>query len=210
MKEQARQEMAEEDLGGGMFDEDVAQMKTFAAKVAEPQIYENDERQQLDEAITFFNKKESLKKAKTGTRLYYSEVSDTGKDIYLRSKMEVRAPAELIIGYYMAYTNQFNTYKTTYGGGFSIGERSSDHSVIAGGTLPLPRPLQDRQILIKTLWEKLDNDTYLVSQRPVEHESVPLPVNTVRTTTVRVIKLTRITPSLTMYVRCAAHWRTQI
>jgi hypothetical protein len=35
MKEQARQEMAEEDLGGGIFDQDVKEMRTAASKCFE-------------------------------------------------------------------------------------------------------------------------------------------------------------------------------
>ncbi|GMI30191.1 hypothetical protein TeGR_g14227 [Tetraparma gracilis] len=70
MKEQARQEMAEEDLGGGMFDQDVKNMRDFASKVAsEPQVYDADERQQLDVTLVRFNTEISLRKYKTGTKL---------------------------------------------------------------------------------------------------------------------------------------------
>ncbi|GMI21527.1 hypothetical protein TeGR_g3935 [Tetraparma gracilis] len=78
MKEQARQEMAEEDLGGGMFDQDVKDMRDFSTKAAQPQVYDADERQQLDESLEIFNKKVSLKKYKTGTKMYSAEISDSG------------------------------------------------------------------------------------------------------------------------------------
>ncbi|GMI25162.1 hypothetical protein TeGR_g8236, partial [Tetraparma gracilis] len=48
MKEKARQDMAEEDLGGGMFDKDVKGMREFAAKVPLPQVYDPGEQQMLD------------------------------------------------------------------------------------------------------------------------------------------------------------------
>ncbi|GMI39863.1 hypothetical protein TeGR_g2686 [Tetraparma gracilis] len=197
MKEQARQEMAEEDLGGGMFDEDVRDMRDFAAKVAsEPQVYDADERQQLDESLAFFNKPSSLKKYKTGTKLYSAKITDKG-EVRERLEVAVRAPPEQIVSYYMGNTHQFAKRNATYGGGFGMGERRNNHSLVAGGTLSMPHPFQNRLIVIKTLWEKLDNDTFFLLQVPSTHGSIPSPENVVRTTNMRLMKLTGIGPSLT-------------
>ncbi|GMI20517.1 hypothetical protein TeGR_g5060 [Tetraparma gracilis] len=197
MKEQARQDMAEEDLGGGMFDQDVKNMRDFASKVAsEPQVYDADERQQLDVTLVRFNTEISLKKYKTGTKLYDAEITDTG-EVRARLKLDVRAPPEQIVSYYMGHTQQFVKHHKSYGGGSGMGERRNNHSLIAGGTLSMPQPFQNRLIVIKILWEKLDKDTFFVSQVPSTHDSIPLPKNVVRTTNTRLMKLTRIGPSLT-------------
>ena len=79
------------------------------------------------------------------------------------------------------------------------GERLNDHNVVAGGVLPLPKPFSDRQIILRTLWEKLDDDTYFLSQTPCIHRDFPLPENTVRTSNTRLAKLTRTGPSLTRF-----------
>ncbi|GMI23643.1 hypothetical protein TeGR_g10659 [Tetraparma gracilis] len=199
MKEQARQDMAEEDLGGGMFDEDVQDMRDFAAKVAsEPQVYDVDERQQLDESLAFFNKPSSLKKYKTGTKLYDAEITDKG-EIRAHMTLDVRAPPEQIVSYYMGHAQQFAKHNKSYGGGFGMGGRRNNHSIVAGGTLPMPQPFENRLIVLKILWEKLDNDTFFLLQVPSTHDSIPSPENVVRTTSMRLMKLTRIGPSLTKF-----------
>ncbi|GMI57493.1 hypothetical protein TeGR_g264, partial [Tetraparma gracilis] len=201
MQEQARQEMAEEDLGGGIFDHDVEDMRDFASKVAsvsEPQVYDADERQQLDITLARFNAEISLKKYKTGTKLFSAEITDKG-EVSVRLKLNVRAPPEQIVSYYMGNANQFAKHNNSYGSGFSLGERRSNHSLIAGGTIPFPQPFQDRAIVIKILWEKLDDDNFFVSQVASTHDSVPVPVNAMPASITRFIKLTRIGPSLTKY-----------
>ncbi|GMI32813.1 hypothetical protein TeGR_g776, partial [Tetraparma gracilis] len=75
MTEQARQEMAEEDLGGGMFDEDVTNMREGAARCSLPQQYTAEERETLDKQLAEFNAPaKALKKYKTGTKLYFCAV----------------------------------------------------------------------------------------------------------------------------------------
>ncbi|GMI33635.1 hypothetical protein TeGR_g4612 [Tetraparma gracilis] len=70
MKEQARQEMAEEDLGGGMFDQDVKNMRQAASKCDEPQQYDADEQATLDEQLAVFNTPpKRLQKYKMETKL---------------------------------------------------------------------------------------------------------------------------------------------
>ncbi|GMI19409.1 hypothetical protein TeGR_g8828, partial [Tetraparma gracilis] len=82
MKEQARQEMAEEDLGGGMFDQDVKEMRDFSAKVALPQVYDADEQQELDKQLALHEAPiPSLRKYKTKTKLYTCEIADTGSGL---------------------------------------------------------------------------------------------------------------------------------
>ncbi|GMI41992.1 hypothetical protein TeGR_g8254 [Tetraparma gracilis] len=97
MKEQARQDMAEEDLGGGIFDNDVKEMRTAAASYALPQVYNADERQTLNAALAKFNTPTSYKRFKTGTKMYTAEITDTGKTVFVRAEMQVRAPAEQIV-----------------------------------------------------------------------------------------------------------------
>ncbi|GMI36316.1 hypothetical protein TeGR_g6771 [Tetraparma gracilis] len=102
MKEQARQEMAEEDLGGGMFDEDVVNMREGAAKCLLPQQYTAEERETLDKQLAEFNAPaKALKKYKTGMKLLQTQTYDDGHgmkvflDEFLfhifRNKMQVGA-----------------------------------------------------------------------------------------------------------------------
>jgi hypothetical protein len=200
MKEQARQDMAEEDLGGGMFDQDKKNMRDFAEKVALPQVYDADERRQLDVSLAVFHEKVSLRKYKTGTKLYAAEITDTGQDVRARVKTEVRGPVEQVVGYYMGIPIQFNSHMDRYGS-VVVGERRNDHSTIVGGTIPMPPPLQKRHVVTKTLWEKLDDNTFFVTQVSVKHDSVPAVKNSISTTHTRLFKMTRIGPSLTKYVR---------
>jgi hypothetical protein len=97
MKEQARQEMAEEDLGGGIFDQDVKEMRDFAAKVPLPQVYDADEQQVLNEQLALHDAPQpSLRKYKTGTKLYTCQITDTGSGVDVRAEMEVHAPVEQV------------------------------------------------------------------------------------------------------------------
>jgi hypothetical protein len=97
MKEQARQDMAEEDLGGGIFDQDVKDMKVFASKCNDPQIYEAHEEEILATQLADFeDTPKKLKKYKTGTKLYSVDISDTGSGVELRGMQEIRAPIEQV------------------------------------------------------------------------------------------------------------------
>ncbi|GMI35155.1 hypothetical protein TeGR_g11424 [Tetraparma gracilis] len=107
MKEQARQDMAEEDLGGGIFDHDVVEMRDAAASYALPQEHTAEERQLLDDAKATFDAPTSFKKYKAGTKLYEAEITDAGKDVFVRMGFEVRAPAEQVLAYYMAHCMEF-------------------------------------------------------------------------------------------------------
>jgi hypothetical protein len=97
MKEQARQEMAEEDLGGGMFDQDVKDMREFADKVHLPQTYDADEQATLDTQLALHEAPgKSLRQYKTGTKLYTCQLANTGSGVDVRAEMEIRAPVEQV------------------------------------------------------------------------------------------------------------------
>jgi hypothetical protein len=102
LKEQARQEWAEEDLGGGMFDQDVKDMREFADKVHLPQTYDADEQQMLDTQLALHDAPDvALRSYRTGTKLYSCELADTGSGLDVRGKMVVGAPVEQVVGYWM-------------------------------------------------------------------------------------------------------------
>jgi hypothetical protein len=97
MKEQARQEMAEEDLGGGMFDEDVKELRKAVVSYALPQVYDAEEQQVLDEQLAILELPDkSLTKYKTGTKLYSCDLADTGRGVKVRGTLEVRASVEQV------------------------------------------------------------------------------------------------------------------
>jgi hypothetical protein len=201
MKEQARQEMAEEDLGGGMFDEDVKNMREGAARCSLPQQYTAEERQTLDmQRATFEAPEKALKKYKTGTKLYQAQLSDDGHGVNMRVQAEVRAPPEQLVAWFMGNGKQFNNLiedgsstQTTYK------EPDSDHSVTGRKTFPVPSPFSDREFVLRTLWEKLDDDTFFVTQASVEDAAFPRREGVVRATFVRAFKLTKISPKLTKF-----------
>jgi hypothetical protein len=201
MKEQARQEMAEEDLGGGMFDQDVKEMREAASKCNEPQVFDTDERQQLDEQRQLFGTlAKSARKYKTGTPLYRAQVADTGRGADTRVHMEVRAPPEQIIAYLMAHSKQFtaNRHASKRSADVTtVGERSSDHSLIVKRFIPLPAPIASRELVLRCIWEKLDDNTFFVAQSSCEHPNFPKDNNAVRMTLSRSYTLTRIGPKLT-------------
>jgi hypothetical protein len=199
MKEQARQDMAEEDLGGGIFDHDVVEMREAAASYALPQEYSAEERQQLDDAKAAFDAPTSFKKYKTGTKLYKAEVTDAGKDVFVRMEFEVRAPVEQVLAYYMGHALQFGNFGLIEELSGKVLERLSAHNNVGSLLIPMPHPFQDRRALWRALWEKLDDDTYFYTQSSCVHPQYPPAAGIVDLDTQRILKLTKIGPSLTKY-----------
>jgi hypothetical protein len=200
MKEQARQDMAEEDLGGGMFDEDVRDMREAASKCSEPQVYDADEQETLDEQLAFMNAPppKSLKKFRTGTPLYQAQVAYSSSGFEVRVQMSVRAPVEQVVAWFNARASQFSEHMFGSEGTVTvIGERRNDHSVVVKQPIPMPSPFVDREGVGKSLWKKLDDDVFFVSQVSCQHDDFPPRKTTVRTTFKRVMKLTRISAKIT-------------
>jgi hypothetical protein len=214
MKEQARQEMEEEDLGGGMFDQDVKGMRLAASKCNEPQVYDAEEQETLDaefelhEATT-----KSLKKISTRTKLYSLDIADTGSGVEARVMTEVRTPAEQVslqtanvtkdthlthfdlqvIAYLMGHKPEYEKYRTGENKHPSeMGERRSDHSVVSRTTLPMPNPFNDREIVIKSMWKKLDERTYFFSQTTCQQCEFPERPGIVRVIFRRSVMVTKI------------------
>jgi len=114
LNEQAREGMAEADMGGGRFGGDVRSVSEAAASYQLPQLYDTGERQALDESLVQFNKPVSLKNYKAGTKLYTAQLSGKAKQVFVRVQMEVRAPAEHVIAYYMAIAEQFTNHDNSF------------------------------------------------------------------------------------------------
>jgi hypothetical protein len=199
MQEQARQAMAEEDLGGGMFDQDVKDMREAAGSCARPQVYDPDEQDVLDTQLAFFNAPppKALKKYKTGTRLYEAQVARSSTQFDVRVQMSVRAPVEQVVAWTDVRATQFSRFTTGDGPSMTIGERRNDHSVVLKRPIPMPSPFDDREIIAKSIWKKLDDNTFFVAQTSCEHDDFPPQKNRVRVTFVRNFKLTRLGPKLT-------------
>jgi hypothetical protein len=205
MTEQARQDMAEEDLGGGMFDEDVKNMREGAARCSLPQQYTAEERQTLDKQRAAFDAPEKEpKKYKTGTKLCQAQLADDGHGVNMRVQAEVRAPAEQIVAYFMGNAKQFSEFMEERTPGSSrlttryMGP-ASDHSVMARVHIPVPSPLSDREFVLRTLWEKPNHGTFFVTQASVEDAAFPRREGVVRATFVRAFKLTKVSPKLTKF-----------
>jgi hypothetical protein len=189
--------MDEEDLGGGMFDQDVKDMKLGADNAALPQVYDPDELEILDGQLAVFDKPRALKKYKTGTRLYQAQLAQSGVAEGC-VQMDVRAPVEQVVAWFNARAPQFDKYMNEDVGMSTVtGERRNEHSVLANLRLPMPSPFEDREFVGVSLWRKLDDNTHFVSQTSVEHEDFPLQKNRVRMDVMRCVKLTRLGPKLT-------------
>jgi hypothetical protein len=200
MKEQARQEMAEEDLGGGMFDQDVKEMRKAAGSCNEPQIYTPTEQEILDKQLAIFNKPppKRLKKYKTRTRLLEAQVGKEGTSMNARVQMTLRAPVEQVVAWTNARAPQFNQFtQSGKGNEIAVGERSSDHSVIVRQRVQLPIPFDDREVVGVSLWRKLGENAYFVAQTQCEHVDFPLQRGQVRMSFGRCYKLTRLSAKLT-------------
>jgi hypothetical protein len=199
MKEQARQEMAEEDLGGGMFDQDVKDMREAADNAALPQVYDAEEQQILDTQLAVFNAPppKALKKYKTRTRLYEAQVAYSSNAYDVRVQMSVRAPVEQVVAWTDAHATLFNQYTTGDDRSSTIGERRNDHSVVLKQHVSMPAPFDDREIIAKSIWKKLDDNTFFVAQTSCEHDDFPPHKNRVRVSFTRCFKLTRLGPKLT-------------
>jgi hypothetical protein len=93
------------------------------------------------------------------------------------------------------YTGHINA-----GGGETfVGERRSNHSLVARVTVPMPSPFQDRDGVVRSLWKKLDENTYFMSQMSCEHVEFPESAEHVRMHIRRNFKLTKISPRLTLF-----------
>jgi hypothetical protein len=205
MTEQARQDMAEEDLGGGMFDQDVKNMREGAARCSLPQQYTAEERQTLDKQRAAFEAPEKEPKTyKTGTKLYQAQLSDDGHGVNMRVQAEVRAPPEQMVAIFMGNAKEFNEFMEARVPESSrvtamYKDPNSDHSVMARGHFPVPSPFSDREAVLRTLWEKQDENTFFVTQASVEDAAFPRREGVVRATIVRAFKFTKISPKLTKF-----------
>jgi hypothetical protein len=200
MKEQARQEMAEEDLGGGIFDQDVKEMREAASKCNEPQQYDADEQATLDEQLAVFNTPpKRMKIYKSGTKLMDVQVVHTEAGSFAsRAQLEVRAPPEQIVAFLMAHTMQYyNHNMESRDGEFEVAERRNDHHIVARIPVSLPAPITDREFVFESLWRKLGEDTFFVAQTSCKHDEFPLSNAFVRIIFSRNFKLTRLSPRLT-------------
>jgi hypothetical protein len=80
-----------------------------------------------------------------------------------------------------------------------LGDRRNNHSAMVRFEIPMPSPFQDRDGVIRSLWKKLDENTYFVSQVPCEHVEFPESAEHVRMHVRRNFKLTKISPRLTLF-----------
>jgi hypothetical protein len=197
LTERARASTAGEDLGGGMFDQDVVDMKRAAASYLLPQTYSASERELLDTQLANFEAPPaSLKKFATGTKLYKAQIGDTDSGLVVRVEMEVRAPVEQAVAYMMGLPLEFGKFVYVEDA-VTLVERRSDHCVFMHSKLLLPAPLRDRDSVALALWERLDENTYFVTQTSHDHPACQPSPDVVRLGMVRNMMLTRVGPKLT-------------
>jgi hypothetical protein len=191
--------MAEEDLGGGMFDEDVINMREYSNKVKVPQVYDADELDTLDEQLALHEAPaKSLMPYKTGTKLYTCQLAETGNGIKVRGRVEIRGPVEQVIGFYMGHCPKYISYKVDNGEETVGGERRNDHNIVAKSVMNMPPPFVHRDVVTRTLWKKMDEDTFFLTQVSYDHRDFPESKDAVRMSFLRSMKLTRTGPKLTL------------
>jgi hypothetical protein len=202
-KERARIRMGAEELGAGQFDQDLIDINSFSDRIeAAEQVYDDDERAELDDSYRYFStRRDGFRKYKTGTELYSADMCADGRVVLAHVVTKVRAPILKTLGYLCGmapqYANATNMKKETGVGKILVVERRSDHNHVFKTIVKLPYPLDNREVLVRTLWRKLDEDTFLVSTNTCDHSSVPLRAGVVRVKGLRTLILTRRSPELT-------------
>jgi hypothetical protein len=62
----------------------------------------------------------------------------------------------------------------------------------------MPNPFNDRELVLRSMWKKLDENTYFYSQLTCQHDEFPARPGVVRIITRRSVKLTKIHAKLTL------------
>jgi hypothetical protein len=197
MHERARVSMAEADLGGEQFDDDVKGVEEAVKKYALPQQISVDERDILDTSVVTHTRVGSLKRYRTGTKLLKMHVRDTGNDVSVHTTYVLRAPAKRAVAYYMGWTQLFYARTDKGASPVTIVERENDHSTIARMIVKMPYPFQDREIVSKILWEKVGDGEYFVSQTSCTHPAHPVSSDIVRMDFIRTFNLKQISATKT-------------
>jgi hypothetical protein len=196
MHEKAHVSMAEKELGAGQFDDDVKAVRAAAETYALPQQISAAERQLLDVSKVDHNRLGSRKRYRTRTKLFDLDVKDYKGELSGQLAFKVRAPAAQVVTYFMARMPLFYA-KTTASSNLTIVERENDHSMVSKMDIEMPYPLQNRELVTRTLWEKVGDGGYFISQTSCGHPACPESPEVVRMVVIRTIKLDQISPSLT-------------
>ena len=98
----------------------------------------------------------------------------------------------------MGHKAEFDQYRTRESKTpTTIVERRNDHRLVSRTRVPLPHPFHDREIVVKSMWEKLGENAYFFLQVPCEHDGCPELPGFVRVLMRRSIILTKISAKLT-------------
>ena len=148
----------------------------------------------------------SVKKLNTSTPLLSAAIfvdSGGGHAVFGQLVCVVRCPAVDIISF--AADNQSN-FKTIHQESsvnlkaYTVDKRSNHHYIFYQSVrFPPPAPFQDREFLGSFLWKKLNDSQYMCLSHPTEHTTVPRTPGVVRASLLRVILLTKLSPTSTRY-----------
>lgn len=201
--ERARIRMGAEELGAGQFGQDVIDINSFSDRTeAAEQVYDDDERAELDDAYRYFSKSRTgVSKYNTGTELYSADWCATGRVVLVRVDAKIRSPILSVLGFLNGMAPQYTARRsggeTGSTGHFSLVERQSDHDAVFKTSVHFPSPFDDREVVVRVMWRKLDGGTYLMSHATCDHPAVPRRDEVVRVKFKRVFLLTRRSPQLT-------------
>jgi hypothetical protein len=195
MHEKARVGMAEDELGAGQFDDDTKAVKLASEKYALQQEISPAERAQLDTYKAIFSQNASLKKYPTNTKLFDMHVLDTGVGMKTKLTFKVRAPATRVVAYYMGWVPQYHA--RTDGRPIKEIERENDHSLVSKFELEMPFGFQNREAVMKSIWEKPIEGEYFYSSTSCSHPACPISPGIVRMDIARTMKIKQISASLT-------------
>jgi hypothetical protein len=99
----------------------------------------------------------------------------------------------------MGFNPEYDDYRTRESKTVTeIGERRSDHSVVSRTAVPMPNPFQERELVLKSMWKKLDESTFFCSNLKCDHTDFPARPGIVRVGFRRSMKLTKLGPKLTL------------
>jgi hypothetical protein len=195
--EKVRVGMAEADLGAGQFDADVKAVKVASEKYALPQQISTEERTLLDTSKAKYSDNGKFSKFPTGTKLFDMNVKTTKGELQGRLVYTVRAPATRVLAYYMGWVQLYHAKATEGATPIETIERENDHSVVSRSIVKMPYPLQTRETVTKTLWEKVGEGEYFYSLTTTTHPACPASTDKLRMTFTRLLKLKQTSPSVT-------------
>jgi hypothetical protein len=171
-------------------------------------VYSEAERKQIQEGLKMeaeVTNSSALKPIKISTPLLDKAVAMNSKDgqhNIVQSSATIRAPLMDVLAFSFCVDQEFTKIRDgSTGERTNILESKNEHSVIFQWSARFPRPLSHRDGVLSAICQELEGADYVLSVTSTDHAAAANMDNTVRATGVRLLRFSRITPTVT---RCTA------